>query len=141
VLVAGLVVLVWPVDGGTASPEAESEGVTWRVSVGPGGVQANSRSQRPAISANGRYVAFASAASNLVAGDTNGISDVFVRDRAAHVTRRVSVGPGGAPPNQARVDVAISADGRYVAFQSYASNLVARDTNDTWDVFVRVRSG
>ena len=104
--------------------------MTRRVSVGPGGAQANSDSFDPAISAHGRYVAFASYASNLVAGDTNDTGDVFVRDRVAHVTRRVSVGPGGAQANSDSLRPAISAHGRYVAFDSYASNLVAGDTND-----------
>ena len=113
--------------------------VTRRVSVGPGGAQANIRSFWPAISAHGRYVAFVSYASNLVAGDTNDTTDVFVRDRKRHVTRRVSVGPGGAQGNNKSFDPAVTAHGRYVAFSSYASNLVAGDTNDTTDVFVRDR--
>ena len=83
-------------------------------------------------------MAFSSDASNLVAGDTNGTEDVFVRDRKTHVTRRVSVGPGGAQANSASFDPAISADGRYVAFSSDASNLVAGDTNDSQR---RVRAG
>jgi Tol biopolymer transport system component len=65
------------------------------VSVGPAGQQTNGRSFSPAISADGRFVAFISTASNLVAGDTNDSPDVFVRDRVAQVTRRVSVGSGG----------------------------------------------
>ncbi len=114
-------------------------GVTRRVSVGPGGRQANRSSYFPSISAGGRYVAFSSVASNLVAGDTNDRRDVFVRDRVAKVTRRVSVGPGGRQANRSSYFPAISADGRYVAFVSHASNLVAGDTNSTNDVFVRDR--
>jgi Tol biopolymer transport system component len=113
--------------------------VTRRVSVGPGGQQANGSSRDPAISADGRFVAFRSFASNLVAGDTNGLDDVFVRDRTAQVTRRISVGPGGQQANSNSVWAAISADGRFVAFDSGASNLVAGDTNNHWDVFVRDR--
>ncbi|MBA3264841.1 MAG: PD40 domain-containing protein [Nocardioidaceae bacterium] len=113
--------------------------VTRRVSVGAGGAQANSASIRPAVSADGRYVAFDSHASNLVAGDTNRTTDVFVRDRVRHVTRRVSVGAGGAQANHASTGAAVSADGRYVAFHSLASNLVAGDTNGHLDVFVRDR--
>jgi Tol biopolymer transport system component len=105
--------------------------VTRRVSVGPGGQQANGGSRKPAISADGRFVAFESSASNLVAGDTNGHIDVFVRDRVAQVTRRVSVGPGGQQANGSSRDPAISADGRFVAFRSLASNLVAGDPNDS----------
>ena len=84
-------------------------------------------------------MAFYSDASNLVAGDTNGTGDVFVRDRRAQLTRRLSVGPGGQQANDFSGDPAISADGRFVAFVSVASNLVAGDTNNAWDVFVRDR--
>ena len=114
-------------------------GVTRRVSVGPGGRQANAGSFGPAISANGRYVAFVSAASNLVAGDTTPSYDVFVRDRSAGVTRRVSVGAGGLQANGSSFGAAISPRGRYVAFISSASNLVAGDTNHASDVFLRDR--
>ena len=113
--------------------------VTRRVSVGLGRPQANSDCHEPAISGDGRYVAFSSLASNLVAGDTNETCDVFVRDRTTQVTRRVSVGPGGAQANGGSGAPSISADGRYVAFYSNASNLVAGDTNETADVFVRDR--
>jgi Tol biopolymer transport system component len=113
--------------------------VTRRISVGPGGQQSNGRSFQPAISAHGRFVAFGSVASNLVAGDTNDTYDVFVRDRMLQLTRRVSVGPGGQQADGNSLHSAISADGRFVAFESYASNLVAGDTNNTWDVFVRDR--
>jgi RHS repeat-associated protein len=115
-------------------------GVTSRVSVGPGGAQSNGQSTYTAVSADGRYVAFTSYASNLVAGDTNGQPDVFVYDRQAGVTTRVSVGLAGAQPNGYSAYVSMSADGRYVAFTSYASNLVAGDTNGFPDVFVYDRS-
>jgi Tol biopolymer transport system component len=84
-------------------------------------------------------VAFTSGASNLVPGGTNNVQDVFVRDRVAQVTRRVSVGPGGQQGNNISFSPRISADGRFVAFTSYASNLVAGDTNVHTDVFVRDR--
>jgi Tol biopolymer transport system component len=114
--------------------------VTQRISVGPGGQQANGASFEPAISADGRFVAFYSDSSNLVAGDTNGTWDVFVRDRKAQVTRRVSVGPGGQQANRDSYgQPAISAHGRFVAFASGATNLVAGDTNRGYDVFVRDR--
>jgi Tol biopolymer transport system component len=113
--------------------------VTTRVSVGPAGQQANGNSLRPAISAHGRFVAFASKASNLVAGDTNHGIDVFVRDRVAQVTRRVSVGPAGQQANSSSIGQAISAHGRFLAFTSSASNLVPGDTNNATDVFVRDR--
>jgi Tol biopolymer transport system component len=113
--------------------------LTRRISVGPGGQQANGDSWGPAISAHGRFVAFVSNASNLVAGDTNDTRDVFVRDRVAQLTRRISVGPGGQQANGESLDPAISADGRFVAFDSFATNLVAGDTNNAYDVFVRDR--
>jgi Tol biopolymer transport system component len=114
-------------------------GVTERVSVGPAGAQANSWSEEAAMSADGRYVAFVSMASNLVPGDTNGFRDVFVRDLVAQTTRRVSVSAGAAQANGASFQPSISADGRYVAFESVASNLVPGDTSRNFDVFVRDR--
>ncbi|HMJ00502.1 MAG TPA: PASTA domain-containing protein [Gaiellaceae bacterium] len=107
-----------------------------RVSVDSSGVEANDDSFAPAISADGRFVAFSSAASNLVAGDMNGADDVFVRDRQEGTTTRVSVAPGGAEANGGSFSPSISGDGRYVAFLSDATNLVAGDTNSVRDVFV-----
>src|SRR5688572_4209052 len=112
---------------------------TERVSVGSGGSQGDGTSHASAISADGRYVAFASWASNLVAGDTNGSGDVFVRDRQTGTTERVSVASGGSEGDADSWEPAISADGRYVAFSSSASNLVPDDTNGTFDVFIRDR--
>ena len=167
-------------------------GATMRVSVSGSGEQANSGSFWPAISASGRFVVFSSYASNLVAGDTNNESDVFVRDRLARTTVRVSVRnsgeqmndhvsdqgaisadgrvvaftsmnpnggggrrvrarpegrhddarvrrPGGKPTGDDSWSPVISADARFVAFSSYASNLAANDTNEAADVFVRNR--
>jgi Tol biopolymer transport system component len=108
-----------------------------RVSVDQEGNQANNNSFMPVISASGRYVAFQSQASNLVAGDTNNVSDIFVYDRETRVTNRVSLGPGGIEGNNAvNGKPSISADGRYVAFDSFASNLVTGDTNNFRDIFV-----
>lgn len=115
------------------------QNVTERVSVGHDGAQGNDASFRPAISADGRFVAFASAATNLVAGDTNGQIDVFVRDRTAGTTQRVNVGSDGAQSKGNSGDPAISADGRFVSFFSTASNLVRHDTNGATDVFVHDR--
>ena len=114
-------------------------GVTERVSVGPGGVESKAESRSPALSADGRFVAFASDATNLVPSDTNLDSDVFVRDRQTGVTRRVSLGPGGVQSNGFSFGPALSPGGRFVAFESNANNLVPGDTNDTWDVFIRDR--
>jgi len=121
--------------------------VTTRVSLSGKGRQANGPSGDPAISANGRYVAFYSSATNLVSGDTNGFSDVFVRDLRAHRTIRVSVTSRGrqAGCNAGgceSTEPALSASGRYVAFESSATNLVAGDTNRLADVFVHdLRTG
>jgi len=112
---------------------------TYRVSVGPAALQADSYSDEPSISANGRYVAFRSFATNLVSGDTNGYLDVFVRDRRLHKTVRVSVDSAGVQGNSFSDTPSISANGRYVAFRSFATNLVSSDTNGFSDVFVRDR--
>jgi hypothetical protein len=114
-------------------------GTTERVSVATGGAEGNSSSYAPSISADGRFVAFYSLASNFAAGDTNGYVDVFVRDRQSGTTERVSMATGGAQENNNSYNPAISADGRFVAFYSLASNLVAGDTNLASDVFVRDR--
>jgi Tol biopolymer transport system component len=112
-------------------------GQTTRISVSTGGKQGNGSSDSGAMSANGRYIVFASTASNLVEGDTNRVSDVFLHDQASGVTSRVSVSGRGRQANGPSFMPAISADGRYVAFQSFASNLVRGDTNGLTDVFVR----
>ncbi len=115
-------------------------GTTTRVSVATDGTQANLDSQGAAISADGRFVAFRSGASDLVAGDTNGRWDVFVHDRVTGATTRVSVATDGTQASLDSYGSSISADGRYVAFGSEASNLVAGDTNGQWDVFVHDRN-
>jgi Tol biopolymer transport system component len=91
-----------------------------------------------ALSSNGQVVAFETIASNLTAGDTNGLADIFVRDLAAGATALVSVNADGNGPGNGRsYNPQISADGRYVVFESLASNLVTNDFNGTNDVFVR----
>ncbi len=90
-------------------------------------------------SADGRYVAFASLASNLVRGDRNGVQDVFVHDRQTGKTTRASVDSAGGEANGISILPAISADGRFVAFTSFAFNLVAGDHNGLRDVFVQDR--
>jgi len=118
----------------------QQTGVTERVSVADNESQANSWSESNAISRDGRYVVFVSMASNLVSGDTNGILDVFLRDRLVGQTKRISVDSSGA---QAIGDeqsnfggLAISSDGRFVTYTSNLSNLVSGDTNGVEDVFV-----
>ena len=114
-------------------------GTTELVSVNSGGVQSDNNSQDGVISANGRFVAFASYGINLVPGDTNGLPDVFLRDRFLATTERVSLGAGGAQPNGSSFPASISADGRSVAFESEASNLAPGDNNGLSDVFIRDR--
>lgn len=115
-------------------------GATTRVSIGLSGANPGAVSSAPAVSSDGRYVAFRSEAANLVTGDTNGAADIFVFDRVASQTTRVSVATGGAQANGESDLPALSADGRYVAFDSYATNLVAGDTNGTVDTFVHDRN-
>jgi hypothetical protein len=109
---------------------------TSRVSVSSSGMEGDNASVESAISATGRYVAFVSHASSLVDGDTNGIQDVFVRDRVTQLTRRVSVSSTGVEANDRSRGASVSADGRYVVFESFASNLVPGDDNGVIDVFV-----
>ena len=113
-------------------------GTTERIALDPNGVQANGPSLYPSLSADGRYVAFTSSASNLVPGDTNAKWDVFMRDRQLGTTMRVSVGPGGVQGNadSYSYESGISADGSVVVFQSAASNLVVGDTNGIDDIFI-----
>jgi len=115
-------------------------GLTTRVSVSSNGVQGNGYNGWPSISSDGQYVAFQSDADNLVDGDTNGVEDVFVHDRQTGQTTRVSVSSYDVQGNgYSGVWSSISSDGRYVAFQSYADNLVNSDTNGVDDIFVHDR--
>lgn len=114
-------------------------GITELVSVSSAGVQGDGHSQFPTISADGRYVAFASYATNLVPGDTNQTWDCFVRDRLAGTTELVSLSSSGAIGDDSSGGARISADGRFVSFNSLSRNFFANDHNDTWDVFVRDR--
>lgn len=115
-------------------------GATERVSLGPGGVEGDESSWMPSISADGCCVAFVSKATNLSPGDTNGtLDDVFVHERQTGVTEIVSVSTGGVNGDWYSWYPSISADGRFVAFESWVDTLVPGDTNDTWDIFVRDR--
>ena len=116
-------------------------GTTERVNVAADGTQANDYSYSSSISADGRYVAFSSRASNLVPDDTNEQWDIFVRDRQTGTTERVSVAADGTQANSNSWYPSISADGSHVAFQSDASNLVPGDKNDLEDIFVRDLAG
>jgi hypothetical protein len=111
-----------------------------RSSVGPppGNAQAVAASRAPSISAHGRWVAFESAADNLVPNDTNGVSDVFVHDNVSGVTERVSVDANGGQLGAASSDPSISDDGRRVAFTT-AAPIDPTDTQGTNDVYVKDR--
>jgi hypothetical protein len=110
-------------------------GTTTRVSVATSGVEANDGSDYPAISEDGRYIAFSSTASNLVTPDTNRY-DVFVHDRHTGTTKMISVDSMGNQGNGGSYGPEISADGRFITYQSEASNLVADDSNGEHDIFV-----
>jgi hypothetical protein len=115
-------------------------GQTTRVSVNSAGAEGNNDSAFPSISANGRFVAFSSLASNLVPGDTNHRGDMFVRDLKRGKTTRVSVSSAGAEANDGSIWLpAISDNGRVVAFESRSTNLVPDDHNGTSDIFVHDR--
>jgi hypothetical protein len=110
-------------------------GTTERIGVSSNGTGANNNTLDPAISADGRFVAFHSSATNLGSGDTTGYADVFLRDRQFGTTERVSQSTGGVEGNQASTNASISADGGVIGFESMASNLVTDDTNAKIDVF------
>jgi Tol biopolymer transport system component len=115
-----------------------SSGAVERASVSNGGSQSSLGGYEPAVSADGRFVAFSSNSSNLVAGDTNNAMDVFVRDRLAGTTELVSVSSAGAQGLSHSRAPSISADGRFIAFTSQSSNLVAGASGG--QVFVRDRA-
>ena len=110
-----------------------------RISMSNAGVQGdvNSPKERIAMSSNARYTVFASESTNLVSGDTNGVSDVFIYDRVLDTLERVSVSTLSAEGNGASAYPSISADGRYVAFESSATNLTSGDINSHADIFIR----
>jgi hypothetical protein len=122
-----------------ASGAAATQATTTRLSVSTAGVQGNFLSFEAFISADGRFVAFQSSATNLVGGDTNSAPDVFVRDIDGGVTERVSVATGGAQGNSSSVAPSITSDGRFVAFAGHSSNFLAGDANGVADIFVRGR--
>ncbi|MBM3987695.1 MAG: hypothetical protein FJ294_07035 [Planctomycetes bacterium] len=131
VLLSGLGCLVSP---------SVAHSQTWtRTASTAQGAFGNASSHLPSLSSDGRWIAFSSAATNLVGGDTNNQEDVFVRDLAQATCERASLAVGMVEANGASYFPRLSADGRFVAFQSYASNLVAADTNGRVDSFVRDR--
>lgn len=135
----------------SAADGAAAAGTIERVSVSSSGAQASHDSTSPSVSGDGRWVAFVSTADDLVPGDTNRVSDVFLRDRATGETRRVSVRADGTQGDDdsdslrsgqidfgpVYAETSISADGRYVAFTSFATNLVDSGATNNWsDVFL-----
>jgi len=112
-------------------------GVVERVSVSTDEDEINNDSYDSYMSENGRYINFSSSGTNVVAGDTNGFSDVFVRDRTLGTTERISVSSAGVEGDGEVEYIYSSADGRYVVFGSDATNLVAGDTNGFTDIFLR----
>jgi len=111
-------------------------GLTVRVSVSSSGTQGDGHSTLASISADGRFIAFESQATNLVPGDTNGFSDIFVRDLATGVVERISVDSFGSQSNGESYDPSLSGNGRFVAFTSHATSLGVVDTNEVSDVYV-----
>ncbi len=122
-----------------AGRRASTLGAPFLVTANPGGVAGNARSIRSSVTAGGRYVAFDSWASDLVPGDNNLRADVFVRDTRNGSTELISVSSSGGPANLPSGAPRITPDGRYVAFYSFASNLVAGVGNDLSHIFVRDR--
>ena len=116
-------------------------GVTIRASVSSSGEQANDNSDSwLSISGDGRFITFSSDATNLVAGDTNGMPGIFVHDNQTGATERISIASDGSQANAGAFFPSISANGLFVVYVSNATNLVPSDTNDRRDVFVRDRS-
>lgn len=116
-------------------------GTTDYISKSTGGSVANSASSGHTISSNGRYVAFHSQASNLVSGDTNGFSDIFVRDTWLNTTTLISKSSAGVIGNSSSFHPGISCDGTVITFSSDATNLTASDTNGVRDIFIVDRIG
>jgi Tol biopolymer transport system component len=112
-------------------------GVTERISLDSTGNQSNGTSSVPSVSADGRFVVFQSDATNLVPNDTNGVFDIFLRDRAFGTTVRVSTDSVGNEANGPSANAMISSDGNWVVFESVASNLVSNDLNGNIDVFIK----
>lgn len=125
--------------GAPAMPQAQYPATTELISVAWDGSASDHGAGVPSTSADGRFVAFSSDSTNIVSDDTNNVEDVFVRDRQAGQTVRISMGIGGAQANGPSRSPTISADGRYVAYFSSATNLVPIDSNGKIDVFLADR--
>ncbi|MEM9035364.1 MAG: hypothetical protein AAGD18_12295 [Actinomycetota bacterium] len=135
VLIAGALVVAALVPGAPATAALQAAELV----TGVGGTPGNLDSGGAAVSADGRFVAFHSRSSNLVSGDFAGHDDVFVLDRLTSTMSLVSRSTSGTPGDADSLNPAISDDGRFIAFQSDATDLVVGDTNDETDVFVHDR--
>lgn len=111
-----------------------------RLSIGRDGVESNGDSHNPSINDSGKIITYSSDATNIVTGDNNRASDVFLVDRDTGLTERMSANNRGSETDGGSNTAILSADGRYVVFLSEATNLVAGDLNNRTDVFVRIRS-
>ena len=137
-LVVVVVLFTFAIGSGVANAETSGEpGTVELISVDTGGNYADANSQNSDISADGRYVAFGSSAGDLVDDDENGVGDIFLRDRMLVTTELVSLTSEGDQANGASSQPSISADGRYVAFQSAATNLVDADSDTIVDIYLR----
>ncbi|MFN0009062.1 MAG: TolB family protein [Planctomycetota bacterium] len=114
-------------------------GITERVDVASNGAEADGHVDQLVLSADGRFVAFSSHATSLVPNDVNGMPDIFVRDRTAATTERVNLSSTGTQADAASSDPSISADGRFVVFESAATNLAPGDSNAAPDIFLHDR--
>ncbi|MBC7835585.1 MAG: PD40 domain-containing protein [Phycisphaerales bacterium] len=130
---------------GDIGPQADialvelASGQVFRASADQSGLDANGAASEPVVSSGGQFVAFTSAASDLVALDLNGVPDIFVFSRATGQTERISVSSAELEASGASWSPRISADGRYVSFVSDADNLTMGDTNGTPDIYIRDR--
>ena len=126
-----------PIDDNEDDDDAQCTAeVVERVSVASNGAQANGNSDNPSISSDGQWIGFISEASNLVLNDSNAADDVFVHDRNTGTTERASVASGGAEADDDSFTLSLSSNGDFVAFGSFATNLVNDDNNDFSDIFV-----
>ncbi len=114
-----------------------ASGAVTRLSTSSGGVQANGNSYSPSFSSDGNLMAFHSDATALVGSDTNNTNDIFVKNLTSGIVTRISTDSSGTQGNGSSTDASISADGNLVAFRSYATNLVAGDTNGQRDIFIK----
>lgn len=128
-------------DNGVADVFLRDRGLqrTELLSAGPGGVPGNGHSYNPRTTGDGRFVVFSSFADNLGPLDTNAHGDIYLLDRSSGAMELVSVSSSGAQGNGDSIDSSVSADGRYVAFLTFATNLAPNDTNGASDVLVRDR--